>query len=185
MLVILPDTNILLSARLLDLVMRSHAAGLIDVAWCDELLDEFSRKLVEKRQWSPERAEGLVRRFMAAAPDGRIDPVLYLHLIPHMHGHDADDHVLSAAARGGGVDVILTENIDDFPDQDVGPDCIAMTASQVFAHLAELYPTDLAEVVRRSSANLTRPPLSPLDILDRLAAVGLVEMADLVRPHLC
>ena len=184
MLVVLPDTNILLSVRLLDLVMRSHAAGLIEVVWCDELMDEYERKLVEVRGFERDRAAAATDRFKAAAPEGRIDPSAYRHLVAGMTGRDPDDHVVSAAARGGGVDIILTENIRDFPDADTGADCAALTAAQVFAQLALTYPSDLAAIVRQASANLTRPLLTPDDILDRLAEVGLVQMVDLVRPHL-
>lgn len=183
-LVVLPGTNILLSVRLLDLVMRSHAAGLIEVVWCDELLQEYREKLVEVRGRTPDSANAAVARFKAAAPDGRISPEVYAGLVTDMVGKDPDDHVLSAAARGGGVDVILAENLADFPDADTGPDCAAMNTGQMFAHLAEKYAEDLAAIVHRASGSLSKPPLSPHEILDRLTDVGLGQMADLVRPHL-
>ena len=34
---ILPDTNVLLGIRELDLLMRCHAAEILKVVWCDEL----------------------------------------------------------------------------------------------------------------------------------------------------
>jgi hypothetical protein len=40
---ILPDTNVLLVIRELDLLMRCHAAEVLKVVWCDELLAEFER----------------------------------------------------------------------------------------------------------------------------------------------
>ena len=42
---ILPDTNVLLGIRELDLLMRCHSAEILKVVWCDELLAEFERKL--------------------------------------------------------------------------------------------------------------------------------------------
>ncbi len=184
MLTVLPDTNILLSIRLLDLVMRSHAFGLFEVVWSDELVDEYRRKLIDVRGRTSEQAAAAAQRFMDAAHEGRIEPREYLHLIPGMLGKDSDDHVISAAARGGGVHVVLTGNISDFPASDIGPGCEALTAAQLFGRLAADFPQDLAAIVRLSSANLTRPPLSPEEILDRLAAVGLTEMATSVRPLL-
>lgn len=180
----LPDTNILLSVRLLDLVMRSHAYGLINVVWCDELLDEYERTLVSVRHRSEAQAHSHRSRFIRAAPNGRIDPDLYLHLLPEMTGRDGDDHVIAAAAQGGSADVLLTENIRDFPQPDLGVSCVAMTAGQLFTQIAEEFPVDLAHIVIETSMWLTRPPLTPHQVLDKLVDVGLSGMAAKVRPHL-
>lgn len=181
---VLPDTNILLSVRLLDLVMRSHAYGLINVVWCDELLDEYERTLVSVRHRSEAQAHSHRSRFIRAAPNGRIDPDLYLHLLPEMTGRDGDDHVIAAAAQGGSADVLLTENIRDFPQPDLGVSCVAMTAGQLFTQIAEEFPVDLAHIVIETSMWLTRPPLTPHQVLDKLVDVGLSGMAAKVRPHL-
>ena len=74
---ILPDTNVLLGIRELDLLMRCHAAEVLEVVWCDELLAEFERKLPDVWGFSPEKARDTVRRFTAAAPGGRITPTAY------------------------------------------------------------------------------------------------------------
>ncbi len=99
MLRILPDTNVLLGIRELDLLMRCHAAGILEVVWCDELLDEFERKLVDVWGFPGERAVKTVQKFTAAAPGGgRILPGTYTGLVGEMTGKDPDDHVLGAAA---------------------------------------------------------------------------------------
>ncbi len=100
-----------------------------------------------------------------------------------MTGKDPDDHVLGAAVRAG-ADILLTHNLDDFPSEDLGADCVPRNPGDLFASLAQLYPEDLAAVVRRSAAQLTRPPLTAHEVLDKLAKIGLDEMAELVRPHL-
>ncbi len=183
MLRILPDTNVLLGIRELDLLMRCHAAGIREVVWCDELLDEFERKLVDVWGFPGERAVKAVQKFTAAAPGGRILPVTYTGLVGEMTGKDPDDHVLGAAARAG-ADILLTHNLDDFPSEDLGADCAPRNPGDLFTSLAQLYPEDLAAVVRRSAAQLTRPPLTAHEVLDKLAEIGLDEMAELVRPHL-
>ncbi len=151
MLRILPDTNVLLGIRELDLLMRCHAAGILEVVWCDELLDEFERKLVDVWGFPGERAVKAVQKFTAAAPGGRILPGTYTGLVGEMTGKDPDGHVLGAAARAG-ADILLTHNLDDFPSEDLGADCAPRNPGDLFASLAQLYPEDLAAVVRRSSA---------------------------------
>ena len=99
MLRVLPDINVLLGIRELDLLMRCHAAEILEVVWCDELLTEFERKLPHVWGFTPENAAAAVQRFTAAAPNGRIRPLSYLGLVGEMTGKDPDDHVLGAAAR--------------------------------------------------------------------------------------
>ena len=180
---ILPDTNVLLGIRELDLLMRCHAAEVLEVVWCDELLAEFERKLPDVWGFSPEKARDTVRRFTAAAPGGRITPTAYGGLICEMTGKDPDDHAMAAAARAG-ADVLLTHNLSDFPADDLGMNCTSMTPADLFAHLAVLYPEDLAAVIRRSAAGLSRPPLTADEVLDKLAEVGLGEMATRLRPFM-
>ena len=100
-----------------------------------------------------------------------------------MTGKDPDDHAMAAAARAG-ADVLLTHNLSDFPADDLGMNCTALTPADLFAHLAELYPEDLAAVIRRSAAGLSRPPLTADEVLDKLAEVGLGEMATHLRPFM-
>ena len=87
----------------------------------------------------------------------------------------------AAAAARAGADVLRTHNLSDFPADDRGMNCTALTPADLFAHLAELYPEDLAAVIRRSAAGLSRPPLTAHEVLDKLAEVGLGEMATHLR----
>lgn len=48
--------------RLINLIMRSHAAGIIAVVWSDELLDEFRRVLTDKKGVDPGRAAEIAAR---------------------------------------------------------------------------------------------------------------------------
>ena len=90
---------------------------------------------------------------------------------------------MTATTRAG-ADILLTDNLSDFPTDDLGMNCTAMTPAGLFAHLAELYPDDLAAVIRRSAAGLSRPPLTADEVLDTLAEDGLGEMATRLRPFL-
>lgn len=120
--------------RLINLIMRSHAAGIIAVVWSDELLDEFRRVLTDKKGVDPGRAAEIAARVADWAPEGRLDPALYSLAVPTMSGPDTADHVHAAAAAVG-ADVLLTDNVRDFATEDLGR-CRVLTPADLFAELA-------------------------------------------------
>lgn len=100
-----------------------------------------------------------------------------------MTGDYPDDHVLGVAARAG-ADILLTHNLSDFPTDDLGENRAPMAPADLFVHLADLNPQDLAAVIRRSAAALSRPALTADEILDKLAEIGLDDMANRLRPSI-
>lgn len=175
------DTNVWYPVVLADLVLPSVEIGLFDLAWTDESLTEVERVLVERKGLSAANAAVFGAQVRATAPEGRIDPAAYQHLIAAMTGPDPDDHVHAAAARGGSADVLLTGNVADFPAADVGRTCRVMHPGQLFGDLAVTYPIELGRVIAEMAAHRHRPPMVPDDILDRLDVLGLHPMVDALR----
>ena len=152
------DTNVWYPVVLADLVLRSVEIGLFDLAWTDESLTEVERVLVERKGLSAANAAVFGAQVRATAPEGRIDPAAYQHLIAAMTGPDPDDHVHAAAARGGSADVLLTGNVADFPAADVGRTCRVMHPGQLFGELAVTYPIELGRVIAEMAAHRHQPP---------------------------
>ena len=175
------DTNVWYSVVLSDLVLRSVEIGLFDLAWTDESLTEVERVLVERKGLSAANAAVFGAQVRATAPEGRIDPAAYQHLIAAMTGPDPGDHVHAAAARGGSADVLLAVVVADFPAADVGRTCRVMYPGQLFGELAVTYPIERGRVIAEMAAHRHRPPMVPDDILDRLDALGLHPMVDALR----
>lgn len=98
----------------------------------------------------------------------------YHDLIEGLDLPDPDDrHVLAAAIRSGSQ-VIVTENMRDFPVQVLETYHIeAQTPDMFVMHLIDLSPVTVARVVQQQAAALTQPPLSVREVLDRLAQSGL------------
>ena len=98
----------------------------------------------------------------------------YEDLIEGLNLPDANDrHVLAAAIRSGSQ-VIVTENIDDFPMAILETYGIEPQTPDIFVlHLIELSPTTVSGVIQAQSTALKNPPMSVSDILDRLARSGL------------
>lgn len=179
--IVFVDTNVWYPVVLADLVLRSVEIGLFDLAWTDESLAEVERVLVERKGLSARSAAVFGEQVRATAPAGRIDFAVYDTLVAAMTGPDPDDHVHAAAARGGRVDVLLTSNVADFPEGDVGPNCRVLNPGELFRDLVVTYPLEVRRVVTEMAAHRRRPPMAPADILDRLDALGLHDMVVALR----
>lgn len=181
---VFPDTNVLYSARLINLIMRAHAAGIVNLAWSDDLLDELQRIFVDRKRMPIDKALVIVEKIREWAPDGVIPRSEYQDLIPEMSGPDRTDRVHSAAVRCASVDVLLTNNTKDFPRRDVGPSCRVVTPANFFGELAAQFPTEFARIIRESSTAFRNPPRDPESLLDDLEAIGLLRFAEAVRTEI-
>lgn len=141
---------------------------------------ELTRILIHVKGLKSESVENFVEAIRLTAPSGRIAPSRYQHLVEQMGGSDPDDHILSAAARGGQADVLLTENVFDFPQQDVGSRCRVLRPDELFSELVEAYPIEFARLIVEMAANLKNPPKTARMVLDQLRSGGLVRFADAV-----
>lgn len=80
-----------------------------------------------------------------------------------------DAHVI-AAARTGGAEVIVTNNLKDFPSTTLASWSLsAMSADEFLVRLWRSDPSAGREALRVQSRRMLRPPLSPEEIVDQLA----------------
>jgi predicted nucleic acid-binding protein len=177
---VFPDTNVLYRIRLADLLLRACAMHLFTLAWSDELLSELSRVLSKKKKLPREAVEGFIEAIKSISPLGRIDPSHYQHLVARMLGPDASDHVLSAAIRGGQIDILITDNLSDFPASDVGDQCNVCTPDEFFSTLIRKYPTEMNLIIREIIEQLIRPRLTLEELRQQYANSGLLEFARLI-----
>lgn len=164
------DANVMVDAQVRDLVLRAAEARLIDVRWSSEVLDETGRALIDRLGLPAPSVVTLLRAVTRAFPDAIVDG--YEPLVGAFRLPDPDDrHVLAAAVRGE-CDILLTENLKDFP-VDLLPasaDLLVCTIDDGIRLLAESYPAAIAAVVRDQVAALRRPPTRVGAFVDRLSA---------------
>lgn len=87
---------------------------------------------------------------------------------------DPDDRHILAAAILVGSDVIVAENIKDFPTRALGLYNIEAQTSDVFLlYLIDLAPTTVRSVIEARAAALKKPPMTVEEVLDGLARSGL------------
>lgn len=107
----------------------------------------------------------------------------YETLIPALDLPDPDDRHVLAAAITGRCDVIVTKNLQDFPNTAVRPHGIEVQHPDEFLsnHL-EMAPGMFCESVRKVRARLKAPPLSVDEYLVNLSKQGLVATVGELQP---
>jgi predicted nucleic acid-binding protein len=114
------DACVLYPAPLRDLLIRLAAKGLVRARWTDRILDESFRNILANR---PDLLPGSLDRTRELMNRALRDVLVtgYEGLIEGLNLPDPDDrHVLAAAIRAG-AQVIVTMNLDDFPESALAP----------------------------------------------------------------
>lgn len=113
--VVLYDANVLYPSTLRDVLIRVGMAGLVQAKWTDQILDETFRNLKANRPDLDPAKLDRTRELMNRA----IRDVLvtgYEPIIDSLELPDPDDrHVLAAAIRAH-AQVVVTNNLSDFPE---------------------------------------------------------------------
>lgn len=167
------------------------ACSLVPITLCDTLLSLADRRLY-RPLWSPiildetERnvakmieREGKTQAFAWAAASSRrlfmegsypeASVMKFEQLIPSMTNHAKDRHVLAAAVRGS-AQIIVTNNVVDFPQASLAPYDIELKTPDDFLIDLLGHDTNLViETIHDMAAAKTRPPLSFTDMLNRIS----------------
>ena len=137
--VALLDANVIWSAAVRDTFLLAAEQGLFRPAWTQQILDEMVRSLKTKRpDLDPTRLDRTMYLMRTHFPEALIDG--YQDLIPAMHNHEGDRHVL-AAAISARADVIVTWNKTHFPHAACDPYGIEVqTPDEFLCDLWQQYP---------------------------------------------
>lgn len=108
---VLLDTCVLLKSYLCDTLLSIAEDGTFRPLWSDHILAELRRNLI-KAGAKQEAVEHRLGQMATYFPDARVTG--YEELIGSMTNHPKDRHVLAAAVAGR-ADVLVTENLKDFP----------------------------------------------------------------------
>lgn len=175
------DADVLYPASLRDLLVRLGLTGLFRARWTEAILDEAIGNLLRNRpDLEPERLARTRELMCQAVPDCLVEG--YERLIAGLELPDPDDrHVLAAAIRCH-AQVIVTQNVDDFPVDHLRVYGLeAQTPDEFVLHLVDLAPATVAAVVQQQADALTKPALTLADLLDRLREIGLVRAVAALR----
>lgn len=179
--VVVYDACVLHPAPLRDLLLRLAQTGLVQAKWTERILDEvFSSVAAKRPDLDPARLARTRQLMTDSLPDCLVRG--YEALVESLDLPDPDDrHVLAAAIRVG-AQVIVTWNERDFPAERLGPLGIEAQDPDAFVgHLIDLSPGAVLRVLQEQAADLTNPPLTVADVLDRLQSNGLVQSVAALR----
>jgi predicted nucleic acid-binding protein len=108
---VLLDTCVLLKSYPCDTLLSIAEEGVYRPLWSEHVLAELQRNLI-KAGAKQEAVEHRLAQMAAYFPDARVTS--YEELTGSMTNHPKDRHVLAAAVAGR-ADVLVTENLKDFP----------------------------------------------------------------------
>lgn len=180
--IVVYDACVLHPAPLRDLLIRSARTGLFQAKWTSRILDECFRSIRSGRpELSPERLARTRQLMEQAIPDVAVTGYEDLIAsITSMPDHD-DRHVLAAAVHAG-AQVIVTQNLRDFPREVLDRYRVeAQHPDEFILDLIDLNGPVMAEVVRSQALALSRPPQTLLEVLDTFREQGLQRSAARLR----
>ena len=180
--VVLYDANVLYPSTLRDLLIRVVQAGLVQAKWTDQILDEVFDNLTASRPDLDPQNLARTRDLMnTAVRDCLVTG--YEPLIEAIDLPDPDDrHVLAAAIKAR-AQVIVTNNLKDFPSAALEPwDMEAKSPDDFVLDQIDLSREAVYGAVQRMADARVNPPATFMDIFAMLERDGLVESAAALRP---
>ena len=164
------DANVLASAVRRDIILRFAKFGLVDVHWSPLILEETYRALLTIRKKTGEndeqsqiKSKRVIEKIKEQFPLSSAAPS-DSKTIPQIELPDPDDtHVVETAIHVK-ARYIVTENLRDFPNENLGdlfltPRLEAICADEMIHNTLEEKTSDGIEIVRDVREKLRRPPM--------------------------
>ena len=179
-----PDTDVLYSAAKRDILLQSSRLGLVELKWTDDIRRELMDALSRNRpNIQPARLERIWTEMNRHFPNALVAG--YEHLIPALQLPDPDDKHILAAAIQADCDLIVTQNLTDFPDSVLAEyGIVAQSLDSLMLRLLAENPQVVCQAVRLARRRLRRPPYNPDEYVRNLAEHGLAKTAQDLRCYI-
>ena len=171
------DANILYPAPMRDVFLQLAVTDLFNAKWSADIHREWIEALLRVE---PQRDRAALERTRDLMDSATRDSLIsgYEQLIPSLSLPDADDRHVLAAAIVGGCDVIVTQNLKDFPEATLAQFNIeAQHPDEFLCNHLSLAPGVFCSAIRKVRARLVNPPYSIEEYLATLTRQGLVATA--------
>lgn len=171
------DANVLYPAPMRDLLIQLAQTDLFKAKWSADIHREWIEALLRNEMRRDravlERTRDLMDRAVRDCLVTGYEP-----LVPALELPDEGDRHVLAAAITGRCDVIVTQNLKDFPAAALAPYGIeAQHPDEFLSNHLSLAPSVFCEAVRKLRVRLKNPPYSVDDYLATLTQQGLVATA--------
>ncbi|HEX8357846.1 MAG TPA: PIN domain-containing protein [Segetibacter sp.] len=170
------DTNVVYPLISRDLLLWFAHYDLYTPKWSVHIFDEW-RDVMMRKGVTELEAEKRVGKANLAFPDALVQN--YEGLIGHLTLPDKKDcHVLAAAIKTN-ANIIVTNNIKDFPEAYLQSFSLKATTTDDFlTDIIDLNPTEAVSAFREMVLNKKNPPLDEYQVLSQLRNIGLHNSAD-------
>jgi predicted nucleic acid-binding protein len=169
------DTNVIYPVITRDLLFWFAHYDMYTPKWSNHIFDEW-REVMLRRDVSPEEIEKRVHKATLAFPDALVKQ--YEGLIEVLNLPDMKDrHVLAAAIKTN-ADLIVSNNIKDFPEKILNSFGVKIkTADDFLTDLIDLNSETAIEAFKEMVLNKKNPDLDEYEVLKQLKKNGLTDTA--------
>lgn len=167
------DACVLYPAPLRDLLMSVAMTEQFRAKWSSDINNEWMRDLLKNRtDLTAEKLQRTAELMRQAVPDSLVEN--YQGLINALQLPDPDDrHVLAAAIKCQ-ADVIVTNNLKDFPAEILETYQIEAQSPDTFlSHLFDLNPIAFCNAIKQQRERLQNPAHTAEELLDIFNNQGL------------
>lgn len=171
------DANVLYPAPMRDTLLQLALTDLYKAKWTADIHREWIEALLEKQ---PHRERAALERTRDLMDRSTRDCLIagYEPMIPTLQLPDPDDRHILAAAIVGRCDVIVTQNLKDFPEDLLSAYGIeAQHPDDFLCNHLDLAPGLFCGAIRKVRGRLKNPPYSVEEYLGILTVQGLVATA--------
>jgi predicted nucleic acid-binding protein len=179
--IVVYDACVLYPSTLRDLLIRTAQAGLVQAKWTDQILDEvFANLQANRPELDPTKLARTRELMVRAVRNCLVKDYEALEAVLELP--DADDrHVLAAAIKSQ-AQLIVTNNLKDFPETSLAPWAVeAVSADDFVLAQIDLDRQRVFAAVQQIADSWRKPPGTVGDVLARLERDGLVESVAALR----
>ncbi len=176
------DANVLYPAPLRDILLQLAVTDIFHGKWTKDIQQEWIEALLKNE---PHRQRSSLERTRDLMNQATRDCLItgYELLIPSLTLPDENDRHVLAAAIVGHCNIIVTQNLKDFPETILNPlGIVAQHPDDFLCNYLDLFPTIFCEAVRKVRLRLKNPPFTVNQYLNTLIRQGLVQTVSNLRP---
>jgi len=163
---VLLDACVLFPMYLRDTLLSTADEGLYLLYWSQKILDEAIDNLIGGGKLSQEKAKNLENQIKLAFPEAMVEVPVGLE--EAMTNDPKDRHVLAAAVTAGS-DIIVTNNLKDFRENDLAPwNIIAQSPDEFLSDLLDEYPDSIVDLLQQQSQKYKNPPKTFTELINFL-----------------
>lgn len=170
------DTNVIFPIVTRDLLFWFAHYELYTPQWSEHIFDEW-REVLLRKGISEEEAKKRIEKANRAFPDALV--LNYSSLIEHLHLPDSKDcHVLAAAIKTN-ANIIVTNNLKDFPEDYLEKFGLkAKSADDFLTDIIDLNTEQAIAAFKEMVLNRRNPYMDEFEVLDSLRKCGLQDTAN-------